>query len=64
MDRESLHKLHCFIYYFYSVKVSNIERPSQYESAIRSKERAREDIQVRVVRNLLSNSSKALLFSL
>nr|XP_022321612.1 uncharacterized protein LOC111123514 [Crassostrea virginica]XP_022321614.1 uncharacterized protein LOC111123514 [Crassostrea virginica] len=28
------------------LQVSNIERPSQYESAIRSKERAREDIQV------------------
>ena len=27
-------------------KVSNIARPSEYESAIRSKERAREDIQV------------------
>ena len=27
-------------------KVSNIARPSEYENAIRSKERAREDIQV------------------
>ena len=28
------------------LQVSNIDRPSEYESAIRSKERAREDIQV------------------
>lgn len=32
-----------------SVQVSNIERPPEYESAIRSKERAREDIQVRML---------------
>ncbi|KAL4216895.1 hypothetical protein ACF0H5_023356 [Mactra antiquata] len=35
--------LHCDIT---DLQVSNIARPSQYESAIRSKERAREDIQV------------------
>lgn len=32
-----------------AVQVSNIERPPEYESAIRSKERAREDIQVRML---------------
>ena len=33
----------------YRFQVNNIERPSQYEAAIRSKERAREDIQVSVI---------------
>lgn len=32
-----------------AVQVSNIERPPEYEGAIRSKERAREDIQVRML---------------
>lgn len=38
-----------FNFFTLAVQVSNIERPPEYESAIRSKERAREDIQVRML---------------